>query len=117
VPPLPPLEIIVIIAFAAFRATRLVTSDTITDGLRDRLERWAWDFSGPKPQSRGAWRTWIVEGVTCQWCLGVWMSAAAYCTWRWGGEVALAVLAILAIAGLQGALAQFVVTLHEETED
>ena len=108
-PALPPLEAIVLIALAAFRATRLITSDTITEPLRDRLERWAWEF-GPNGQlkARGALRTWLVEGLTCQWCLGVWMSAASYSTWRWAGEVGLALLAILAIAGVECALASFV---------
>lgn len=115
-PPIPPLEALVIIGLASFRATWIVTTDTITEPFRNALYRWGWRPSPNGPEPRGA-RAWLVELLTCNWCLGVWVSAAAYCVWRWAGDVGLAVLAILAIAGLQGALAQLVVTAHEETED
>lgn len=125
-PPLPPLEAIVLIGLAAFRATWLMTQDSVTAPWRRALEDWAWDTEAPNvdqakgayvPRPKGPVRVWVCELLTCNWCLGLWLSAGAYCTWRWAGSVVLAVLAVFAVAAVQGALAQFVVTLHEETED
>lgn len=134
---IPSLSILVVLALAAFRATRLVAEDTISDPFRSRLFRWAWDDENlvddghghqvPTARTRhGAaderrlfdgWRTWVWMLFTCQWCLGVWISTAVYCAWRWGGDVALSILAVLAIAGLQGAVAQFVTSAHEAIDE
>lgn len=115
---LPPLAIVVVLGLAAFRITRICTTDTISDPIRERFYRWAWDEENPQiigerpnqqiaPRPRAAWRTWLYELATCQWCLGVWWSVAVYCAWRWGGDVALSILAVLAIAGAQGMIARF----------
>lgn len=129
---MPTLAVIVILALAAFRVTRLVTQDTITEPFRMRLYSFAWNDDRPTeaegapgiwvPTPRAAWRTNLYRLLTCDWCLGVWMSTAAYCAWRFGipesdGNVTEAILSVAAIAGLQGAVAQFVVTAHEAIED
>lgn len=126
---MPPLAVIVILALAAFRVTRLITQDTITQPFRSRLYGFAWnddrptqDDTGFWPTPRAAWRTNLYRLLTCDWCLGVWMSIAVYCVWRFAfpggdGNLAQGIVAVAAIAGLQGAVAQFVVTAHEAIDD
>ena len=90
-PPTPLLEL-VIDAGAACRLTRLVTTDTITAPLRDRIgDRW--------PNSP------LDVLVNCPWCTGVWVAAgvqaAALLAPRWWRPAARG-LAIAAIAGVAG---------------
>ena len=60
---------LVVNGLAVYRATRLVTTDTITEGLRDRVVE------------RGGL---LAEGVECDWCVGLWLSAGAVgVAWRW----------------------------------
>ncbi len=122
---MPDLGVVVVLALAAFRLTRLLAADTITDPWRGWLFRWAWndevltdDGTGhltPTPRG-GGWRTWAWMLATCQWCLGVWIAVAVYAGWRWGGDVAQAVVVVLAVAGVQGALAQFVIAAEPPEE-
>lgn len=102
-----PLWVVVVLALASFRATRLVTKDSITLPFRERLYRFAWqDQPGrQEPEARAAWRTYVYEGLTCPWCLGVWVSTAGYCAWRWGSGIGRGVVVVLAIAGGQALLA------------
>lgn len=120
---MPSLAIVVVLALATFRLARLIAADTITAPLRDRLTRWAWtietdDETGlaidAKP--RAPWRTWVYELLTCQQCLGVWVGVAVYCAWRWGGDVALAILTVAALVGLQAFLAWVTEALSTEVE-
>lgn len=112
---------LLVVVFASYRLTRIVTTDTITTNLRDRLFRWAWSDSEADgavrrrvsdtedeiiPAARAPWRTYVNELVTCPWCFGVWVSAAVYSLWRWVDWMPLhAALVILAVAGAQGFLA------------
>jgi Protein of unknown function (DUF1360) len=95
------LATVVLIGLATFRAARIVSRDTITEPLRESLTAWAWDTEPTPPAPRAPWRTWIVELCTCSLCISVWIAAAFYCAWRWGGVVAHGFIAVLAIAGLQ----------------
>ena len=121
---MPSLGVVVVLALAAFRLTRLATTDTITDPWRGWLFRWAWDAENPTddgdghmvPTARAGWRTWAWTLATCQWCLGVWLALGVYAGWRWGGDVARAVVVVFAIAGAQGALAQFVIAAEQPEE-
>lgn len=90
-PPSPVLDLAVDGA-AAYRLTRLVTTDTITAPLRDRIgDRW--------PNSP------LDVLVNCPWCTGVWVAAgvqaAALLAPRWWRPAARG-LAIAAIAGVAG---------------
>jgi hypothetical protein len=53
----------VILCLAAFRLTRLVTTDTITEGLRNKI----WSKWPPT--------TKLGYLITCNWCVGYWTSA------------------------------------------
>lgn len=110
---MPSLAVVVILAAATFRLARLVGVDSLFLPFRDRVYAFAWEERYPtgdmRPQAipRAAWRTYVYELVTCQHCLGVWFGVAVYCAWRWGGDVALAIIAVCALTGLQSALASF----------
>jgi hypothetical protein len=57
------LTYFVIISLAAFRLTRLITTDTVFEGIRNRI----WNKF---PPSKG-----IGYLITCNWCTGFWVSA------------------------------------------
>lgn len=107
---MPSLAIVVILALAAYRAARFVTHDTLTGPFRGRLYTWAWDASKPTtewvdgaemevPSARAAWRTYVYELFTCAHCIAVWIAAAFYLAWRYGGTAILAFLTVVAVAG------------------
>jgi len=52
----------IILCLAAFRLTRLVTTDTITEGIRNKI----WSKWPPT--------TKIGYLITCNWCTGYWVS-------------------------------------------
>lgn len=79
-------------AVATYRLTRLATADTITDGPRDAIVRWAYRRKGlvayhlakPEPELPGAWSEAAMADedppklatlVTCRWCAGMWIAA------------------------------------------
>lgn len=64
-----PFEFIVLV-LAAWRATRFVTMDSLTDGWRERVERWVWK----KGDRQVAWRDKVSELVGCGFCAGYWVS-------------------------------------------
>ena len=107
----------VLIALASYRIARAITVDTISAAARGRVYRWAWDDDTPipipgtteySPTARGSVRTYLFDLVSCPVCMGVWVSAAVYATWRWwANDVTHAVIAIFAVAGLQCLLAVY----------
>lgn len=102
----PSLPEVVFDSLAAHRLTRLVTADTITQPLRDRVLAWAWHARAqevlltahsaglPSERTHDLRRLpegWIQEAmetkaledppklatlVTCRWCAGVYVAAA-----------------------------------------
>jgi fatty acid desaturase len=70
--------LLVVYALAVASVTGLVTSDSITEDLRDRLISWLDD----RPRTLGSY---VAKLVTCPWCAGMWISAAAApMVWFWG---------------------------------
>lgn len=63
---------------AAWRATRAVTVDAITQPFREWLVRWS--FS----ERAGHWREWVHDLLTCQHCLGFWLSGLVAAAWAFG---------------------------------
>lgn len=120
---MPNLAVLVAIALASFRLTRLVTDDVITKPFRQWLDAFAWDsenrYDGGDgftyPTARAPWRTWLHGLLTCGWCLGVWVSAATYVLWDHGGGVGRTIVAVGAVAGVQG-LAAHVSSLGVDDE-
>ncbi|MEU9576267.1 DUF1360 domain-containing protein [Streptomyces chilikensis] len=69
------LTALAVLGFAGYRATRVVTGDSITDPLRERLIDW----HGAKPESTA--REAVLTLATCTYCAGWWLSGlvlAAY---------------------------------------
>lgn len=110
-------ELFVVLALATYRATRLVTSDSITANWRDRLELWAWDFDHPilneqagkyEARPRSVFRSYLWTLLTCALCLGVWVAAGVFVVLRyWHWFPAQATVWILAAAGVQCVLQFF----------
>lgn len=108
-----------ILSLAVYRVTRLWLHDTITEPLRSRI-------IGSEPESDGSqervgwliehpngFTLWLYDLLTCQWCLGVWVSFGAVGVLALAGMqpydasplgVALAVATALALAAAQSAV-------------
>lgn len=70
--------LLVVYALAVASVTGLVTSDSITEDLRDRIIGWLDD----RPRTLGSY---VATLITCPWCAGMWVSAAAApMVWFWG---------------------------------
>lgn len=84
---------VAIAALAAVRLTRLVTDDTIWEGMRGRLIGWA---------DRGGWvpRQKVGELVGCPHCVGVYASAAVVAGVDLVSSVRLPVLTAVGLAGV-----------------
>ena len=66
---------------SAYRLTRLITADTILDGPRDALVRWAYGNSNEADD--GQWADFAMDDpqapklatlAVCRWCAGMWVS-------------------------------------------
>jgi len=89
---------LVTVVGSAARLTRLSTRDKITEKLRTRVhervlfnaaQRAARATGQPVPPPSRPWaaelRTWAYQGMTCDWCIGVWWCAATTAIhYRWG---------------------------------
>lgn len=95
---------LVLVILASARTFRLLTTDAITDGLRDRLDIWLGKYSSHAVQwvpprrkymSDKEWRRyrqvkWLQELGSCKYCLGYWIAVAWTATglawsdtWAW----------------------------------
>jgi hypothetical protein len=120
-----------ILSFAVYRVVRLWLADTITEPLRSRViggeGRAGWLLTNP-----GAFKLWLMDLLTCQWCLGIWVSFAAVAALALSGlepydwsplGVTLAVVTALALAAVQSFwhlvedVVLAVLTLLEDGED
>jgi Protein of unknown function (DUF1360) len=95
------LAAVVIVGLAVFRVARLITADSITDPMRDRLYVWAWRDDGHGHQTPTAvWRTYVYELIRCPHCVGVWAAAGAYLWWEFLWTPPIYVAAIAGVASL-----------------
>lgn len=86
--------LVIAAALVGYRAARLVTTDSLFEGTRDRLETWGHLTSlvlGTEERSYrwveigGRQRPWLtilrgkfVDLVTCPYCIGFWLTLAAW---------------------------------------
>lgn len=71
-------------ALAVYRLAILITRDSITGRLRERLRVAVMPDLTETPvtigsghgQRRRAWRGWLYEWMTCPWCVSAWAAAA-----------------------------------------
>ena len=72
--------LLVVYALAVARLTGLAVKDSITMPIRDRILNWLDD----EPGTLG-W--WVGEGITCPWCVSMWIAgAAAPMVWWYGNQ-------------------------------
>lgn len=83
-------------SLAAYRLTRLITRDTITAPLRDRV--WA---SYPPETSRLGYL------LTCEWCTSVWAGSALHISRMLAPRTTTAVEAVLAVSAVTGLLTAY----------
>jgi hypothetical protein len=97
---IPDTVILVIYTLAAARVTGLITTDTITEEIRDNLIGWLDD----RPKTLGRY---LATLITCPWCAGMWVSLiAAPLLWFAGHSPYLLVPALaLAISQIIGMIA------------
>lgn len=82
---------------AALRATRFVTTDTLGEWtIVGRAKMWAWEREAlgpfeigvarsayndgeavPTPPAKNGWRSRLVKGLDCPFCVGFWITALA----------------------------------------
>ena len=70
-----------LLALAAYRVWRLLAEDEILDGPRARLlgaAGWRPDHGDPP----AGFRYGLSGFITCPWCLGFWITVAAWAAWR-----------------------------------
>lgn len=87
---------LLIYALAVTRLTGLITQDTITENIRDRIIGWLDD----RPATLGAM---VAKLITCPWCAGMWVALVAAPLIWWHGTNPWLLVPALALA-----LAQFV---------
>ena len=108
---------LLLLGLAAYRLTRLVVVDTILGdwgddedygtglrGLVDRVLLRRTDHGRGLLEPRNRLCAWASELLACTWCAGVWVSAAVVVAWYHGGAVVEWVVAISAVAAIQGYL-------------
>ena len=68
------------------RLTRLITKDSITQPIRDRIER-----RMVRAEMRGVWNK-IDDLVNCPWCVSIWVGfpAGFIATWHYSNRIVLA---------------------------
>lgn len=92
--PAPALDLAVL-ALATARLTRLVTTDTITERVRERVWR---RFGGPGESLAG-------YVITCNWCVSIYASSLLTAWYMMSEKSAITVSTILALSMAAGFLA------------
>jgi hypothetical protein len=84
----------VILALAAFRITRLITTDTIFDPIREKI----WNKYPPN-------RINIGYLITCDWCTSIWVAPIVIFSYLLVPSVVFVVSLVLATSAVVGFLA------------
>lgn len=69
------ISALIVLALATYRATQLAVWDSITQPLRNAVERW----HANKPDS--AWRSALTTLASCVYCAGWWIAGALLATY------------------------------------
>jgi len=95
-----PAWLLVVLTIGAIaRLTRLVTGDTITHPIRDRIH----ERSFRETRSQGLWH-WLDDLLTCPWCTSIWLSVpvALVAVWYPTNRLVLAGLVALTASWVAG---------------
>lgn len=82
---------LIILALAVYRLTRLVTTDVILDGVREKVWR-------RHPPERGG----VGYLITCDWCTSLWLSSLVVVMYTIAPELTILISSIFAISGFVG---------------
>lgn len=97
---------LLLLALAAFRVWRLLAEDEILDRPRRFILRLGveWEKEGdPVPADyRGGWALFL----TCYWCMGFWVSVAAWGAWQIAPHETLVLAVPFALSALVALVAQ-----------
>lgn len=114
------------LGLGAYRITRIVTLDTFTEPLRQRIfDRWPPDYDRSQwryheelralaKRAPGAERPpvhWFGQLVECPWCIGFWLSGAFVAVAALVGSVPLPILTWFAVSTLVGLIGKVDVAL------
>lgn len=80
-----------ILALAVFRITRIITTDTILEKLREFI----WRKSPPAKNGIGYL-------ITCNWCSSIWVASLVVSMYRITAEPTIFVCSIFALSGVAG---------------
>lgn len=105
---------LVVLAAASYRITRFFVWDSLMGANPESgtaFSQWVDEFAYTEDGSDRSWlRGKIGDLLVCPWCMGWWVSVAVYGVWAWatdqwtGYPIAVHVLSVFAIAGVQGFL-------------
>ena len=89
--------LLVVYALAVARVTGIVTTDTITETIRDNIIGWLDD----RPGTLGSYLAYL---ITCPWCASIWIAAvAAPLVWFHGENPVIIILGLwLAFSQITG---------------
>lgn len=80
--------ILFVYALAVARVTGLITTDSITEDIRDQIIEWLDD----RPKTLGSY---LATLITCQWCASMWVGLiASPMIWFWGDQPVMLIPAL-----------------------
>lgn len=93
----------VVVALGAYRLWRIAARDTITAPAREAATGYD-DAGAPglNEAPRKTARVYLSALVRCPWCLGFWISLAAYVAWRLWPHATLVAATPLALSAVLG---------------
>lgn len=83
----------ILLVLAAYRTTRLITTDTVTEPIREKI----WKKFPPS--------TMFGYLLTCNWCVGFWVSLAFVVAYILVPDVTFVVSLVLSTSALVGIIA------------
>ncbi len=115
------------LGLCAYRLTRIVTLDTFTEPVRERIyDRWPPDYERSRWRYNPTLQAVVLRApkedpcpkvhpigqlVECPWCIGAWLSGAVVVAAAFVGSVHLPVLTWFAVSTLVGLIGEIDVAL------
>lgn len=100
----------IILSFAVYRVVRLWQLDTITEGIRGKVNRWLVGngtgfIRADNPSRWARFKVWLLDLLNCLWCLGIWvafgMTALTWVFTDWSPNAWEFIVWSLAVAAVQ----------------
>lgn len=91
-----------ILAFASYRITRFFVFDSLIAHSRDKLYVFLSNQSSEGNRLKKFLAHKVLEGISCTWCLGMWVTAGVYWLYTWTSPEFWGRAGYLTVAGLAG---------------